>query len=737
MSVKWMNRRASCTAQTGVRAAAMRAAGGMIERLEPRELLSGTQTTYPIGGANAATWDGSHVHIVAGPDGNLWFADPGDHAIGRLTPNGQVTLFPLSGAGTAGGTAASQSPIDIIVGSDNNLWFTDTGANAIGRITTQGAVTEFSLPSGAGSPIGLAFGPDGKLWFGESGANTLAEISLDGKIDQPYGLLDLNGNTFVDGLVVGPDGNIWFLATAGSNQAVIDTVTPDGVLHSYALNGNSTCLGSGPGGNLWVGNDIGQFSDVRTMGQVGPYVLDGNDPISSIRPGPDGSLYFTTSGNEWSESLVAEISATGQPEPLPDFPPQPSGSGVSLGDFAQSSDGTLWIVNLMSPQILAWNSGQKLHVRPSTVSVVGGSQTSVTVASFSETGGGSDPSDYSVTVTMDDGTLFPNTVTANGAGGFNITVSSDWGVPLGYHSLKVSVADKANASSVTTDAGLYVLLSRSPTGVGLDFVRQAGGDGPASEVARFSGLTEQIDYSYRATIDWGDGQTSVGDVVPLLLIAQNQSVGAYAIMGSHQYAHAGTYTVTTELSNPYSDGLQPTSPGPQIVVSTATVTPPDPNAPTPPGNMNPPATGTTPPPYIPKPGEPGFSVPGTLPYAPPPANIQVVSIVPTAKPVAELRADVVKDRHALSIAHTQRRAELGKLKAALHSDLAARRRPIAPADRTTAQLASMDQVIANDRAAVLTFRRSDLTGVFAAEQKLHADQASLHTAQHLHAAHNK
>ncbi|MDB5293817.1 MAG: hypothetical protein JWL69_5058, partial [Phycisphaerales bacterium] len=323
------------------------------------------------------------------------------------------------------------------------------------------------------------------------------------------------------------------------------------------------------------------------------------------------------------------------------------------------------------------------------------------------------------------------------AGGFNITVSSDWGVPLGYHSLKVSVADKANASSVTTDAGLYVLLSRSPTGVGLDFVRQAGGDGPASELARFSGLTEQIDYSYRATIDWGDGQTSVGDVVPLLLIAQNQSVGAYAIMGSHQYAHAGTYTVTTELSNPYSDGLQPTSPGPQIVVSTATVTPPDPNAPTPPGNMNPPATGTTPPPYIPKPGEPGFSVPGTLPYAPPPANIQVVSIVPTAKPVAELRADVVKDRHALSIAHTQRRAELGKLKAALHSDLAARRRPIAPADRTTAQLASMDQVIANDRAAVLTFRRSDLTGVFAAEQKLHADQASLHTAQHLHAAHNK
>ncbi|MDB5289629.1 MAG: hypothetical protein JWL69_870, partial [Phycisphaerales bacterium] len=127
MSVKWMNRRASCTAQTGVRAAAMRAAGGMIERLEPRELLSGTQTTYPIGGANAATWDGSHVHIVAGPDGNLWFTDPGDHAIGRLMPNGQVTLFPLSGAGAAGGTAASQSPIDIIVGSDNNLWFTDTG----------------------------------------------------------------------------------------------------------------------------------------------------------------------------------------------------------------------------------------------------------------------------------------------------------------------------------------------------------------------------------------------------------------------------------------------------------------------------------------------------------------------------------------------------------------------------------------------------------------------------------
>jgi hypothetical protein len=46
-------------------------------------------------------------------------------------------------------------------------------------------------------------------------------------------------------------------------------------------------------------------------------------------------------------------------------------------------------------------------------------------------------------------------------------------------------------------------------------------------------------YGYRATIDWGDGTTSAGTVTG--------SNGAFTVSGTHTYAAAGTYTVTTSV----------------------------------------------------------------------------------------------------------------------------------------------------------------------------------------------
>ncbi len=70
--------------------------------------------------------------ITAGPDGNLWFTEfesaSGTGQIGRITPGGQVTLFPLPMSGS--------KPGGITAGPDGNLWFTDAGLGQIGRITS-------------------------------------------------------------------------------------------------------------------------------------------------------------------------------------------------------------------------------------------------------------------------------------------------------------------------------------------------------------------------------------------------------------------------------------------------------------------------------------------------------------------------------------------------------------------------------------------------------------------------
>jgi streptogramin lyase len=107
--------------------------------------------------------------IAAGPDGNVWFTEDGGNSIGRMTPAGVVTEFPLP--------TASSFPSDIASGPDGNLWFTEFNANQIGRITTAGVITEFPLPNPNSGLGGITAGPDGAMWFAEQFGNRIGRIT--------------------------------------------------------------------------------------------------------------------------------------------------------------------------------------------------------------------------------------------------------------------------------------------------------------------------------------------------------------------------------------------------------------------------------------------------------------------------------------------------------------------------------------------------------------------------------
>jgi virginiamycin B lyase len=118
--------------------------------------------------------------ITAGPDGNIWFKVP--DKIGRITPAGKISEFPLSSSSLVdighwpdtlyGSTLWG----DITAGPDGALWFTEPGTavqnGKIGRITPTGTINEFPLPASQTHPLGITKGPDGNLWFiGYSGNN--------------------------------------------------------------------------------------------------------------------------------------------------------------------------------------------------------------------------------------------------------------------------------------------------------------------------------------------------------------------------------------------------------------------------------------------------------------------------------------------------------------------------------------------------------------------------------------
>ena len=128
--------------------------------------------------------DSNIIDIAAGPDGNVWFTDNGVGAIGRITPAGQISEF----------TDEDINPFvyyrnevgfplqHLVAGPDGNMWFTIPGGRAVlGKITPTGDITTFR-PGEDGLSWGvsaqeLAAGPHGELWFDGSTWDSGTETS--------------------------------------------------------------------------------------------------------------------------------------------------------------------------------------------------------------------------------------------------------------------------------------------------------------------------------------------------------------------------------------------------------------------------------------------------------------------------------------------------------------------------------------------------------------------------------
>jgi|SRR5258708_2189257 len=129
--------------------------------LTPTRELKGTISEFPLPTPNNQLGD-----ITAGPDGAVWFTEIIPNAqngsvtitgkIGRITPAGHISEFPLSSNSYARGITA---------GPDGNLWFTEPGK--IGRITPTGTISEFPLPTSESTSAFITTGPDGAIWFTE------------------------------------------------------------------------------------------------------------------------------------------------------------------------------------------------------------------------------------------------------------------------------------------------------------------------------------------------------------------------------------------------------------------------------------------------------------------------------------------------------------------------------------------------------------------------------------------
>jgi virginiamycin B lyase len=265
-----------------------------------RMTMAGVVTRYSLPSASSGP-----ASITAGPDGNLWFVEPASNAIGRITTNGMVTEYALPT--TSGQT--STALFGIVTGPDGNLWFSwrrvgpSLDQASIGRITPAGTITGFPLSLPYDSVGGITSGNDSNLWFTVGGACTepchrpaIGRITTSGVVTN-FAFKD--GVTSPYYITPGADGNLWFAGAYGNVAlSMIGRITPLGVSKVFQLpcSDPGNCLGaysitSGPDGALWFVGGQSTIGRSTTAGVITEYHASLSGPIGPLTIGPDGKLW--------------------------------------------------------------------------------------------------------------------------------------------------------------------------------------------------------------------------------------------------------------------------------------------------------------------------------------------------------------------------------------------------------------------------------------------------------------
>ena len=327
-----------------------------------RITTTGKVTNYAGTGSTART--GS----PPGPDGALWFTNPGNNSIGRITTTGNDHQLHRpqhqqpDRRSRPGPTAHSGSPI--------------TGNNSIGRITTTGTVTNYTDPehqrpgrhhgragrravvhqlrqqldrtdhhhrrrspttpaASISSPIGITAGPDGALWFTNYGNNSIGRITTAGTVTN---YTRRRHRLLRPRITAGPDGALVVHQPRRTTRS--GASPPTGTVTNYTGAEHQRPV-----------RDRDRTRTARCGSPTSRQRLDRahhhrrhrhelHRPPASQQPGwdhagPDGALWFTNNGN----NSIGRITTTGDGHEL-HRPGIDAPSGIAAGP-----DGALWFTN--------------------------------------------------------------------------------------------------------------------------------------------------------------------------------------------------------------------------------------------------------------------------------------------------------------------------------------------------------------------------------------------------------
>ncbi len=213
-------------------------------------------------------------HLTSGSDGYLWVASMG--YIVRMTTAGRFV-------GAVATPHAADVADAIVAGRDGNIWFAEdaNGVARIGRITPTGKLTEYALPPDS-SPIALAAGPDGIAFVGHS-TPRLGLVSYMGKVSA----IDFKTDIDIKSVAYDSSGSLWYAGCDG-----VGRFTRSHTVRDYLVEGG--CNGEAGvsvarGGLAWfsAGGHIGYVDASGEMRLFKPLYVP-----TSMTAAADGNFWF-------------------------------------------------------------------------------------------------------------------------------------------------------------------------------------------------------------------------------------------------------------------------------------------------------------------------------------------------------------------------------------------------------------------------------------------------------------
>ena len=291
--------------------------------------VAGTFKEFPL------TTGSTPTQIVEGPDGNLWFTEQGSDKIGRMTPTGTLTEFPIPNSNVM--------PYGITNGPDGNLWFTNfpagsATAGAIGRVTTAGVITLFTA-EGLQVPLGITAGPDGNLWFVDAVSQAIGFSTTSGSITEFA--ITPNPTSALREITTGPDSNLWF-TDQGDNM--IGKMSTTGAFKEYPAAAGSQPTGIlTRSGSLLIGEpgtaNIGESTTTGSITEISGPV--GSTPRLLVKDAL-GDVWFNDPGLNTLGKLVGSLVT--ETNPIPTANAYPDGITVGPG-------GTIWFTEFKTDKI--------------------------------------------------------------------------------------------------------------------------------------------------------------------------------------------------------------------------------------------------------------------------------------------------------------------------------------------------------------------------------------------------